>query len=782
MEILKLKRMAYLFVSIAALTSCTKQQFSDLYDPNHLQEQAKEAFPVKNIDPNQTWAMMSTRTVSVGVDGVAGTSYTLKVYSENPVFNSAAPLMAKTTATAGKTASFSFDSPTALERVFVSREGSDGRYVAVAELSGDKFVGSFETSAASSVASRSVIAGGKDPFPLGDNAIKVPTDAELNALFPTSVPDGVMAASKDVQIDLNNKNNLYFNSGTYNFNYWSAEAFVRELYIAPGQNVTFTGYMGTPMVVYLLSGARLNFGSFPSNANFTLVVCEGGIYEVSSDLTLNTGGDYIKIYNKGVIKASTLYMQKGTEIYNYGTLELPNGIVGNPGGNNFVTLYNGSTGSINSGKVTLGGGGSYFLNDGTFKGTDLEVDKVAFENNGDTEVGSVLLKGSGNLYNTGKMNVTGLTDATNSGCYWINNGHYSTGAMRYNSWNSTFYNYCQLLVRGKLEFSDCTFNLMDNGYVQCNSLDLGQGTIKMGTNAAFYVENGTYISKRQGDGQFQGFEGVGTSGLVKLGGETTIIGNHKHILSFKGNLTYTAEKMFPTEGNTNLNVDDAIGVLYTEANIPAPTQNECVPKWEIGTGGNDGGGSTEDQPYLFTYAFEDMTKEVGDYDFNDVVLQVSSPIDGAIKIKLLAAGATKNLRVGFNNKLTSDDNLLFDGREVHDVLGSSAGKITNTVSMNGTIYEMTMSVDAAFSVRIHGDFYILDDTNAKIHIPEFTEGGFTPGFVPYAIRVPKDWAYPRERVSIVDAYPDFVYWAQDATALNHWYDNPVMENVFSIVK
>ena len=63
----------------------------------------------------------------------------------------------------------------------------------------------------------------------------------------------------------------------------------------------------------------------------------------------------------------------------------------------------------------------------------------------------------------------------------------------------------------------------------------------------------------------------------------------------------------------------------------------------------NGGGTNSDAtdiPQVYTLRFEDMTREAGDFDFNDVVLKVTVPDEsGKATVTLFAAGAAKNLKV-----------------------------------------------------------------------------------------------------------------------------------------
>ncbi|MGL4519169.1 MAG: DUF4842 domain-containing protein [Phocaeicola sp.] len=783
MRIVRFRKLALLSVAMVALASCTKQ---DLYNPNHLQDQAKENFPVKDIDPTHTWAMMSVRTSTVKVGGVNGASYTLKFYSENPIFNAAAPLMAKATATGGSNATLAFDSPLAMERVFISREGADGRYVAVANLEGDTFVGSFEGGVAARSLSRAASLPSGSPFPLSGSKVFVPTASELTTLFPTAAPSDAVVAP--ATLDNSTKGTKFLlTDGVYKVNFWDTSKGKVELYIAPNASVSFSEFSSAPEVIFhLLPGAKLTKNDgFYSHKAWTLTIGAGATLTMTGESKFE-GVTPLKVYNQGTIKGSDLKINQYAELYNYGVLDFSESIRSASGGA-IAVLYNAPQGVLNTKSLYIGGAAGYYLNDGVLNNVAVEINKGAFENNGKVTLAKLQLDDQGcfNNSNTGIVTVSGETKSTQSTCYWINSGMYTTNSISINAGNDKFYNYCKLFVKGNLSFSDNTFHLMENGYIECDELTLHNTRVELGSNAVLNVLNKTTV--RYNDGINHGLYGIGTeSALVNMGGETVkeIYTNNRHMLKFAGNLIYAAEKMFEETNNSGvypniLVVDGSISVDYPEVKLPTPAADECAPDWSIGTGGGSEDG--DDKVSVFTYGFEDMTKEVGDYDFNDLVLQVTAPIDGKIKVTLLAAGAVKNLRVGFNNIQSSNNGLIFEGKEAHELLGVAAGTITNTVTMNGTPVEEEIVVGSDFRITKHGDFYLVDESNATIHIPEFTSG-FNPGDAPYAVRVPKDWAYPLERVSIEVAYPDFTEWTKDVTKSTAWYNNPVADKVFTRTK
>ena len=112
--------------TLFVLSACEDNK--NLYNPERVQEEAKKDFPVKNIDPNQTWETSAVCNASVSVNEKEGETYTIKVYTSNPynTNNSDAFLLAKTTVANGKTANFKFDLPAALQYVYVMKVNSKG--------------------------------------------------------------------------------------------------------------------------------------------------------------------------------------------------------------------------------------------------------------------------------------------------------------------------------------------------------------------------------------------------------------------------------------------------------------------------------------------------------------------------------------------------------------------------------------------------------------------------------------------------------------------------------
>ena len=59
-----MKKLLILGMVLAAFASCTDHK--SLFDSERVKEEAKENFPVKDVDPNQDWNMMAVRTWHLG--------------------------------------------------------------------------------------------------------------------------------------------------------------------------------------------------------------------------------------------------------------------------------------------------------------------------------------------------------------------------------------------------------------------------------------------------------------------------------------------------------------------------------------------------------------------------------------------------------------------------------------------------------------------------------------------------------------------------------------------
>ena len=185
-----------------------------------------------------------------------------------------------------------------------------------------------------------------------------------------------------------------------------------------------------------------------------------------------------------------------------------------------------------------------------------------------------------------------------------------------------------------------------------------------------------------------------------------------------------------------------------------------------------------DVPAVWTYAFEDTPQ--GDYDMNDVVIKVreiqeaGSPDE--LEITLCCVGATFDLYIYLGSQK------LFGGLEAHKVLGQPSGALVNTgIGAAVALQSTRIEKPAGFSFAT-ADFWI--DSPAVpggVHVARDGED-------PHGVAIPADWQWPRESAGIKDVYPSFVLFAADVLKADEnarqWYkptdNNPVADKIISL--
>ena len=337
-----------------------------------------------------------------------------------------------------------------------------------------------------------------------------PSTEEIAAAFPGAIPYGAE------EIAVNGDYNYFYsrgegynykitNAGTYNIgggwmntqwvsdqNYQNGgytNVLLYNIYVSVGANeeVTITRQGDAHFNLYILSGKVTldsNFGE------------KGGTISVASGATLNDNRDHIacnygcKLFNRGTINVGAYKIGNNAKVYNQKTFTATGALEYNSGAGNT----------------------SYFYN----MGDDVVLTAP-----------SMTLNSTCNFISDGTVNISGDTFVTKDGIIWVNNGHYTTGSMRFSAGNSTFYNYCQLIVTGNCSFKDGLFNMMDNSYAEFGTALFNNFHVNMGNNAGFNVKNGSKWGQ-QGAGIIQGFfaKDNNTTAYVRLAG-TTYIPAHK---------------------------------------------------------------------------------------------------------------------------------------------------------------------------------------------------------------------------------------------------------------
>ncbi len=754
------------------MTACTKDFNYEVEEQKASLDNAQQTLGFY-IPDNQDWVMSTTATATFNIKGLSDEA-TVYVFSNNPQADGYGSVLASSQTTGTTTTLNEFRIPAYLESVFVGVKESNGNMIyKYVDVENGQITADYDYSTTANARTRSITVNG-DTY----RAFNFPSSSDLEAAFPTSIPGNAD------EVPTYGDYNFYFNNGA-NHNYKITEA--GEYTIGGGwqnatynstQNATVTNpynvyvyvdgkvtikHSGSAMHnLYILKGEVTLDSSVGEMAGVTISVANGATLIDTRDHIAARTDLYgpIKLFNRGTMKATNTQkydLGNKSTIYNEGKFETVGALTYSPGAGN----------------------ASYF---------------ICFGDGAELIAPSMTLNSECHFYNSGKVTVSGETNVTQKDIYWINNGHYTTGSMIFSAKNATFYNYCQLLVKGNAHMYDGEFNLMNGSYTEAATAEFDNFIVNMGGNSGFNVlGNNTWAA--QGDGTFQGFKATGTNNYVRLGGNTTVAG-HLKSLETSGTITLAYNNIIDQgAGNSGVQPtyqfnEGTTKVTFSELN-PTYNTTDCGASWTP----NPPVETTVTENQTWTYAFED-NKTRCDFDLNDVVIQVreSETDDTKLIVKLVAAGCEYDNYVWLGNTPI----VWAGGAEVHDAFGVTHGVMVNTGNNKGvdktpvevTIDKPTKNFDfqnADFKIRpykINSDPTI--ETNAVNGDITIVKEGDTENELPHAplgIAIPAKWKWPKERVVVSDAYTGFTAWGkqEDLTlraGLGGWYETPVSGQVY----
>lgn len=767
---------AFLTMGVA-MTSCMKEVNVEVQEQQASLDNAQQTLGFY-IPANQDWVMTSTATATFNIQGLSDEA-TVYVFSNNPQSDGYGSVLASGQTTGTTTTLSEFSIPAHLESVFVGVKESNGNMIyKYVDVENGQINANYNYSTTANARTRSITVNG-DTY----SAFTFPSSSDLTAAFPTSVPTN---ADEVADLETLYKGQTYGGTtmwdlyaiyankivegynlkvtrtgvvelgGNYQNAGWNGSANVAypyNVYVNVNGDVTIRRVGATHFNLYILKGNVTLESNYGEQAGSISVAAGATLNDQRNSIAANQG---VKIFNRGTINATN------TEKYDIG---------------NFCTVYN--EGKFNfSGAMTYSPGDantSYFIN----MGDDAEISAP-----------SMTMNSSCHFYNSGKVTVSGETKVTQQKIYWINNGHYTTGSMTFSAKNTTFYNYCQLLVKGNAHMYDGEFNLMNGSYTETNTADFDNFIVNMNGNAGFNVKDGSDWAA-QGDGTFQGFKATGTNNYVRLGGTTTVAG-HLKSLETTGNITLAYNNIVDLgAGNSGVQPTYQFNEGTTKVNFSQlnPTYNStnCGASWTS----NPPVVTPVTENQTWTYAFED-NKTRCDFDLNDVVIQVRESETNSSKliVTLVAAGCEYDNYVWLGNTQLSWNNKA----EVHEAFGATHGVMVNTgrgVDMNAV--ETTIDKPSGFDFQT-ADFKIRPfkvnsdptvSTNAvNDYITVVTSSNSEGlGKAPLGIAIPAKWKWPKERVVVNNAYSGFTAWGKQSdltlkAGLSSWYQTPNSGTVY----
>ena len=164
---------------------------------------------------------------------------------------------------------------------------------------------------------------------------------------------------------------------------------------------------------------------------------------------------------------------------------------------------------------------------------------------------------------------------------------------------------------------------------------------------------------------------------------------------------------------------------------------------------------------VYTFCFED--RNLGDYDMNDVVIKAERLNISQVKYTVVACGAYDELYLRNINGQT-----LNTTTEIHALFGvTNLSTFINTQSKNYEPVSEIITVDPSFSFTdFSKQIYIYNKTQ------DYDVKMAQKGEDPHGIMIPCDFAYPKERTCINDAYKQFNNWGENPVNSTDWYLYP----------
>jgi LruC domain-containing protein len=598
---MKTKILSTVIASAFIFTGC----ISDLFD------QAKNSSAlIDGISSDFGWSTVSPVALNVQVNDLyeGQYEYTVKVYDKNPITESDARLLAEGFSKKGQSFQTTLSIPSDVTTLAILQIGPDSlKTLRIADVATSVSVDfSEQATSSSSIAQRSAI------------AYKASTAVSSDPEYATTIPSGAIAYSS----------NTWIQNGTY----YLPDGFSGIVNV--GSNVTFyvagnvtvsSFYFGPSSKLFLLPGANANI-TFSGNA-LGQSAC---IVSVNSNATLSTSnlqvGSTVQVYNKGIFTTS-------------GTLEIANS-------GNFY----------NEGTVTVGGqfsgqnGTSTILNYGTITAQ------------------SFLLAGNSSLTNAGTMTISGLTNINSTNAVFSHeSGTYTTQNMSISGSNKNTYNACKLVVTETLALTDCKITMAAGASTSCANLTMNNTRIELGNKSLFTISTQASYQYNIGTDGFYGVgseyalllikKAVSTSGgntIIKYDGNLQVeCGDHPDLIKDAWNIIYTVGSSVEwfTEGESTLSIDaSTCSEGHTSASGSAP-ENPSYPV-------------LVEPEITYTYAVEDLWPSYGDYDLNDLVLELvpSYYLNATNNVSTLILKATLRA-VGAQKKLSAAiqlDNIVAD--------------------------------------------------------------------------------------------------------------------------
>ena len=756
---------------------------------------AETALGVK-IAPDQDWIMAASTNVNVSVNLDYGAEYTVYIFADEPL-TSNADYIGSATLVSGESVNITVARPSGAGMLYAACYDKDNHaiYKSFAVRTSGTSVAFGESATTTKGLRRATSTGNRwsvTPLNMPDlsayttgNLIEMQEEINGNgAGLPINQADGREAHLKITGSYSGSIARIqsYANQSVYVTGTWT----VPEDQRCTGNSAIVVGNGGKIIVP---SGCTLSTNANNEAGTTGMIyVMPGGSIEGDGQLQFSNGTQTYS-YNAGNITVSNININGGV-LYNAGTIGIPEGANWRTAASS--TALEGPAGTpdapskfINLGKAvftSVSGAGISFENACNMRVTgDLAIGNSSKMDNGSyIECGTLHLNGSNNggivLY-MGKaayMNCLGDISVNNFGV-WGPTTDDARAIFKINGCS-----YCNYTTGG-----DASYYMVDNVELIIPSpfFDEGVKNFYTGGVAGQLINNHPDYHKAL---LFYGwFNGQGCKGINSDNYEWVQIQEQGHQIDHEPwwEVDVPGFQGFVLKANASFyDVDESRATCIYGT---SPSYSVSVDDSENCGVNIDKGENRKPTPQVYTYAFEDTF--MGDYDMNDVVLQVWEEND-KLKIRLCATGASKDLYVYYDNSR------LFQGAEVHQLLGAASGKFVNTgasgagdkfttvASANWPVTEM--SKPSGFDYATAGFNIRWGNLTRDESIWLTTRSDSPIGTAPYAVCIPDKWAWPTEWTKVSEAYPgnstypSFADYAGDPSK-STWYKAPDVSKTIS---
>ncbi|MBR1547950.1 MAG: DUF4842 domain-containing protein [Prevotella sp.] len=751
-----MKSVAFATVAMMA-ASCNHDAWYQKADPTA--ETAKEfdanfknvVMGGQEIDANQTWSTSAASKVTVNVNLNYGETYTAYITEGNPLSSDDVAYLAMGKIVSGNSQTLTVSHPA----------GVGGYYIALFDKNGHAMVKPFAMEAGETVIqfgdadtakapTRAASTGNRwsvetksmpalSSYTEGTTAIAAENNNTLpdNPVSKYLIPEGTTWTEQIPAIQAYNGRSVYV-EGT-----WTVPADQR----CTGGSVIVVGPKG---VINIPAGHMLSTNANNNEGTTGMIyVMQGGKITGDGQLQFSNGTETYS-YNGGIITVKDININGGT-LYNAGTI---GGVEGE--NNPALTGPAGTTTApskfINMGHATLASVG----------GAGISLENACNLNVvGKLQLGKSSKLDGGSYIECGSLELAGSNDGDitlymGPAAYLKNKGDLNVN--NFGVWGPTTGDNAIFEITNEVSYCNFTQNAPGSQMLDHVELIIPENY----ESDAVEIYNGGYETNYAGKVIYGWFNGLNYSTINPDAFQWLQDENwqwYQSTVANKNCWTYT--------NNANVTDDRRTCLMGTSPSYTVEADEEGC-----GNGFTSGGNKEPEANYVY-FAFEDLGA-ADDFDFNDVVVRISTPDEnGVASVELCAVGGTLETYV-YNGKEQLGD-------EVHAEFGLTYGTYGVDDKGNTNKDEIVTPFKKIGEVTVpEGE--TVDDLNINIHVMrnDKSEAIVTlpaPGETPFAVRVSGDekgkWFWPKERKNISDAYLEFGEWGADREANADWYKHPV---------